>query len=346
MGYKKYDRAINSFFRGLKSTARTANKISRAVDKANRQHSKEVAQRYKQQQKALALVNAQQEVQTYEEYIYLLKSVHKNCSDDIDWNEVKSSSAPFKPELLNTYEQEAIRELNDYKSNIFEKLFKLENNKTQKLKQNILVGKEKDTNLYKHLCEKHETAFAEWEGAQAFSEAILGKEIEAYKRVFEEFDSFSDLNNFGSKLDVKLSANYVIVDYYVNDKEVIPSEEKKLTVTGKLSIKPIPKSQFNEIYQDYVCSCVLRVAREVFAVIPIKTIVVNAIGSIVDSRTGNLEDLPIVSALIKRKNLNSLNLQTLDPSDSMQNFITNMKFSKTNGFQPVEKIIIKDFETE
>ena len=41
------------------------------------------------------------------------------------------------------------------------------------------------------------------------------------------------------------------------------------------------------------------------------------------------------------KTINSLNLETIDPSDSMQNFVHNMKFTKTKGFCVVKKVDLK-----
>ena len=38
--------------------------------------------------------------------------------------------------------------------------------------------------------------------------------------------------------------------------------------------KPMPKGLFHGIYLDYLCGCVLRVAREVFALLPVDTVLV------------------------------------------------------------------------
>ena len=50
----------------------------------------------------------------------------------------------------------------------------------------------------------------------------------------------------------------------VHGMEVIPKYEKKLTKRGEVSEKKIPRARFHEIYQDYVCGCMLRIVREVF----------------------------------------------------------------------------------
>jgi hypothetical protein len=67
-------------------------------------------------------------------------------------------------------------------------------------------------------------------------------------------------------------------------------------------------------------------------------VVVNAIGNLLNSATGRQEDQAILSVSIYRDSLDQINFDAIDPSDSMRNFVHNMKFSKTTGFSPVEKI--------
>ena len=103
--------------------------------------------------------------------------------------------------------------------------------------------------------------------------------------------------------------------------------------------EPLPTSRFNEIYQDYVCSCILRISKEVFQLLPvIEKVKINAKGSIMNSSTGNFEEKTIVSVNINKQKLNELNFDLLDPSDSMANFNCNMSFSKNEGFKPVEEL--------
>jgi hypothetical protein len=52
----------------------------------------------------------------------------------------------------------------------------------------------------------------------------------------------------------------------VNGRSAIPSEVKSLTAAGRVVVKTMPKARFHEIYQDYVCGCLLRLAREIFAI--------------------------------------------------------------------------------
>lgn len=106
----------------------------------------------------------------------------------------------------------------------------------------------------------------------------------------------------------------------------------------------MPKGRFYELYQDYVCSCILRVARELFALLPIEMVIIHAIGNLLNSKTGHLEDKPIISVATPRKTLETFNFEMLDPSDSMENFVHKMTFKKTKGFEAVEKLNPLDFQ--
>jgi hypothetical protein len=125
-------------------------------------------------------------------------------------------------------------------------------------------------------------------------------------------------------------------DVYTNN--IIPKEEKKLTKTGKLSIKQLTKTRYFELQQDYVCSCILRIARDLFALLPLNTVFIHAYDDQLNTVTGHEDRVLILSIKIDRETLNGLNFESIDCSDSMNNFPHHMMFRKTKGFDIVEKI--------
>ena len=128
------------------------------------------------------------------------------------------------------------------------------------------------------------------------------------------------------------------VSIHVHGVDIVPRKQKSLLKNGKLSVKQMPKGKFYEIYQDYVCSCVLRVANEIFSGIPDEKVIVTAMDEILNTTTGHLEKSPILSVCVSRNTLRKLNLDSIDPSDSMRNFAHNMSFKKTSGFEKVSRI--------
>jgi len=157
----------------------------------------------------------------------------------------------------------------------------------------------------------------------------------------------SDVSQLGSSAKFSFkNPSLVVVELSVNGDHIIPRETKSLLKSGKISIKEMPKTKFYELYQDFICGCVLRVAREMFALLPVKLVAVNAIGSVLNSQTGYMENKPILSVAVPRKTLSNLNFETIDPSDSMKNFIHHMNFKRGQSFAEVIPINAEELKME
>jgi hypothetical protein len=101
------------------------------------------------------------------------------------------------------------------------------------------------------------------------------------------------------------------------------------------------KSKYNELFQNHICSLAIRVARDVFAYLPLKYARVNINTQMINSETGHVEDKIILSVVFSPTTIAPLNLNLIHPPQSMNNFVHNMKFSKLQGFTSVEKVNYK-----
>jgi hypothetical protein len=149
-----------------------------------------------------------------------------------------------------------------------------------------------------------------------------------------ECSSLSEISDLGSSIRFKVhSADLLECILKVNGHHAIPSETKAITSNGKVSVKAMPKARFHEIYQDYVCGCVLRVAREAFALLPVETVLVTALVDALDSRTGESIEQPVLSVAMPRAVIERLEFDRLDPSDAMDNFIhrADVRMSRKDG---------------
>ena len=96
--------------------------------------------------------------------------------------------------------------------------------------------------------------------------------------------------------------------------------------------------QFNELYQDYVASVALKIAGDLFHIIPLDEVYVTCLRQMLNTQTGHQELTPILSVQFVRPTFASLNLTNLDPSDAMANFNHTMSFKKTKGFAQIEPL--------
>lgn len=280
-------------------------------------------------QKEQEIELAKFEVELFENKCELLKSIHKECDDEVDWTSIASSHPPFQVGDTGPKEKEAIRNYENYKPKFFERLFKKEESIRTQLAEKIEMAKVEDQKDYE-----------EWEELLELAKKVLVGDIDTYFRVLEEMDPLADLAEFGSGFEFSTDdPSYMEVEFDVHSDKLIPKEEKKLTKTGKLSTKPMTKTRYFELQQDYVCSCIIRIARDLFALLPLDTVIIHAYDEALNTETGHEERRLIVSIKIERAKLNTLNLDNIDCSDAMNNFEHNMRFLKTKGFVGVEKII-------
>jgi hypothetical protein len=324
---------------GWKGTVRSFGAAVRATERDAKRRQRELERQQKHYEKMQELEQAAYEVDVYENHIEVIQSTHKECSPTIDWNEIVSSKHPVEPQKNNHNEVEARKLLDAYKPGFIDRLFKREEKKRTLLSQKVDNALNTDEDHYKSRISKWEKETEEWKESVAMAKALLDGKAEAKIEAIESLQPFSEISNLGSSLSISVYDNGILeATIHVHSTEIVPKETKNLLKSGKLSVKNMPKGRFNEIYQDYVCSCVLRVGNELFSVIPDSLVLVTAVDELLNSQTGHLEEAPILSVAVSRSTIETLNLERIDPSDSMVNFKHNMSFKKTKGFDRVERI--------
>lgn len=332
---------------GWKGTIRSINASHRQYEREAQRRQRELERQRQQLEKMQELERAAYEVQVYENYIDLLLSVHKECSDLWDWEIIRTTESPIKPEKSHNNEELAQTKRNKFKPGVFDKMLKRVESKLDNLAMIVEEARQADEKEYRESVQSFEQKYADWGATLELAERILSGNTEAYIDAIRQTDPFNDISKLGSSLDFKAESSSIInATLHMNSEEVIPSEVKSLLKSGKLSVKQMPKGKFYELYQDHVCSCVLRVARELFALLPIEMVLVNCIGNLLSSQTGYMEEKSIISVAIPRKTLEGLNFEMLDPSDSMSNFIHRMAFKRTTGFSAVESLNVSDLQTK
>ncbi|KMY53333.1 hypothetical protein AC623_04445 [Bacillus sp. FJAT-27231] len=289
-------------------------------------------QRLAQQQKEIAkqqeLERARYEVEVYENTLDLIRSIHKECDDTFDWEEISRSTHPHQKNDKGQFEIEAQQELDSFQPTLFQKLLKTADKKEEELKAAVIQARQKDAE-----------ECSELERTISIANRILNKDVDAYFEVIEELAPLDDLLEFGSGFEFFIEDPGALeVEFLVHSKNVVPTQIKTLTKTGKLSVKNMSKTKYFDIQQDYVCSCAIRIARDMFAILPFNTVTVHAMDEVLDTSTGRPNLVPILSVKFDKETLNKLNFDAIDCSDAMINFEHRMDFKKTQGFKPVEKL--------
>lgn len=323
----------------INSILRSAAAAQRRAERESKRQHRELLRQQKEYEKMEVRERAEFEVELYENQIDLLLSVHKDCGIAWNWDTVKTHNKPSKPKPQSSNLEVAQGEIDSFKPSFKDKLLRRTERIKSELVHSLEVAKSKDREINNRNRLEYEREFDEWKKLCDLSDGIINGELKTYKEAIKQINPFSEISALGSGVTfdfIDKSMARITVD--VNGPDVVPDEIMTVLKSGKLSTKKMPKGRFFEIHQDYVCGCTLRVARELFAILPVDMVIVDALGDMLNSSTGHMENQPILSAAIPRKTLDKLNFDSLDPSDSLENFVHRVKFQRLKGFQRVEVI--------
>ncbi|ROM95001.1 hypothetical protein [Pseudomonas brassicacearum] len=329
---------------GWKGTVRSLQASARRSERNAHRRQRELEKQQKEYAKMEALEQAAYEVDVYENHIDIILSMHKECAEAVKWKRLLSNPEPRQPLKSGTLEQEATHAAATYHPNFWARLFKLEARQRAALKSKIGAAQAEDERRYQAQLVEWKTANTEWAEERDIAIRILDGDRQAKLDAIEAFESFAEISHLGSAIQMIVHEGGVLeAKVAIHGSDVIPTEIKSLLKSGKLSTKAMPIGRFNELHQDYVCSCALRVGRELLAILPDDLVIVTALDNVLNSSTGHMEEQPILSAAFSRPTVDGLNLETIDPSDAMKNFVHNMSFKKGAGFSAVAALDARRF---
>lgn len=327
-----------------KGTVRSLQASARRAERNAHRRQRDLEKRQKEYAKMEALEQAAYEVDVYENHIDILLSMHKECGDTIKWKSLVSKPEPEQPQKSDALEQAAVHALAVYRPNFWARLFKLEVRQRAALETKIQSAKAQDERQYQTAVESWNATHAEWAEERDIAIRILDGDRQAKLDAIEAFDPFAEISHLGSSIRMVVHEGGILeAKLAIHGSHVIPKEIKSLLKSGKLSTKAMPVGRFNELHQDYVCSSALRVGRELLAILPDDMVIVTAMDNVLNSSTGHMQDQPILSVAFARPTVNGLNLEAIDPSDAMKNFVHNMGFKKGAGFSAVSALDAQRF---
>ena len=156
-----------------------------------------------------------------------------------------------------------------------------------------------------------------WEYCHGKAYDVLNGNIDTYLQIIQDVGPLEDLLEYGVGFECGTNdPNYMFVEFETKQDEIMPSKSS-MQIT-----------YYNNLLQDYVCSCAIRVARDIFALLPVSHVIVHALSG------GNT----VLSVDFVRRIFTKLRFQGSDASDLVAEFRCNMNFDSQNGFQPVDQL--------
>ncbi len=310
----------------------------RSINAATKAAAREAERRHKADLKQQISQSAAEDVENWKHYLTALMSVHTNLAEKIDWQKLGSAPQPVKPIDTSQQQAKAQAALSSFKPGLITKLMGNVAAKTEALARDVESAKAEDDrrNSERYLAYMEE--LSEWERDTKFAKDILAGDDTTIIEVIKEYQSITDEGLIGNEIGFGVESGLVSAFVQCHTDEIIPNFRRKQLASGKLSETKMPKGEFNEIYQDYVASVAIRLAGDLFQMLPVTETIVTCATSMLNSSTGHKEVSPILSVHFVRSSFEQLNLKHIDPSDALSNFRHNMVFKRTKGFSVVEEI--------
>lgn len=156
-----------------------------------------------------------------------------------------------------------------------------------------------------------------WSYYHEAAEQVIAGDIDTYLRLIYEVNPLEDLIEYGSNFEFGTdNPGKMEVEFTVN-RDVLTDARRNLN-----------QFMFNDLVQDFVCSLGIRIARDIFALLPVNRTIVHAV----------LDDTTVLSVDFDRETLSKVKFGMIDPSDTVSKFPCNMSYNMQNGFSPVERL--------
>lgn len=309
-------------------TLRQIEADQRREEREAQRRQKELARRAKEQAKLSELEQAKLEVEAYENQLEMVISIHKDHGPVWDWKGLAASLPPPPPRRDCAREFEAKQ-----------RAMVAPTHHKEELLSAVAAACQQDEHQFQEAVRLYESQLEEHRQTTQLAHRIVSGDTQAYGEALGQLSQFAEIAQLGSSVHFTIhSPTLVECNLKVNGTQVIPADTKSLTASGKLSVKATPRVRFHEVYQDYVCGCILRVAREVFALLPADTALINASVDSVSSATGHVQEQAVLSAVIRRAEMAGWDFDRLDPSDTVETCFHRGDFKasrKTEAFLPI-----------
>lgn len=156
-----------------------------------------------------------------------------------------------------------------------------------------------------------------WSYYHSIAPKVLAGDIDAYLQLIYEVNPLDDLLAYGSNYEFGTDDHKkIVVEFNVNTNALSEAKQK------------LSNTEYNLLLQDYVCSVCIRIARDMFALLPVRNTIVHSV----------LNGQTVVSVDFDRQSLSKVKFGYIDPSDTLGHFRHYMDFDDTKCFTPIDRL--------
>lgn len=286
---------------------------------------------------------AKTEVDRFQAYLECLVSLHISASDDVDWQTCARVPPPTAPARSNREAAQAEMRRAAFRPSFFGKLTGAAVRRVEELDAALQAARARDEEQHQREMAVYEVAYDGWRTITGLAPLVLARDLNGVRAAATYLSCFAELEEFEIAVKIEdIDPTGIVANCYLKSDELVPSEELKLAANGKVTVKEMNVAKRHALFQDFVCSAAIRAGRELLALTGSDRVVVNIGQTMLDTATGHPRLSTLLAASFGREQLAALNLEKIDPSDSMKNFAHRMNFKKSTGLVAVEPMSLSE----
>ena len=313
-------------------TAHSVGTAMKATSRKPASRRRELDRKMKRREKEKANQQAAHDVARHEALLERITSIHRECSERVDWAGMANRPAPVEPRKNPAEEQAARKALADYAPGRVAKIVGRDVSKRARLEAAIKAAVRKDSENFKTAHGRWLAEMEDWRRNSGLARRVLAGDPEARVEAVRRFGKFAQISEIGSNIVLRvLKTGSIEATLTGHGKAIVPADTLRQLKSGKLSVKKMPKGRTNELHRDHVCSCLIRAAREVLSLLPDDEVVVTIVETRTDEASGSRGSVPVLSASVVRERLESIDLENTAPSEIVKHFAHSMVFGKFKG---------------
>jgi hypothetical protein len=311
------------------------NAVIDSLVESHRPSGSKAAKRYKQY---VAFVNERQGIdsrspaahseESHDDHIEALTTLHRDAAEPWDWHQIATSPPP-PPRREN--EASAQGALDSYKPTFFERLLGQAEGHRQALAVAVSEARTSDEAAWQQACEQ-------WNWCQMLARNVLRRDIRAYITAVATLGPFEEMLHLGVQVETRIADPSLVEAFAKFRYDAVPWNEYKLLASGRTSVKEMPKVKHRELTQEHVCSAAIRIARDMFSLLPVARTFVHVSTVLLDPATGHSDTHTLLSVEFDRERLVGSNFGRVNPVSAVESFRHAMNFKKTAGLLPVDPL--------
>ncbi len=279
------------------------------------------------------------ELAMYQSYVGLMVTIHQDCGNAMDWKAMAVAPEPSVVPPTQRREGEARQALAAHQPGLLSRLLGRAEKKDQLLRYALDEALRNDARENAQAATEYKKRSEAWALEKSTALGVLAKSPESYPKALELADPFIELREFRMRISYPtVAADVMTVDCVIEDLELVPNSFLEMMPSGYVNSTAIELDLYWGLHRKFACSCALRVAREVFNLLPLERVIVNIRDNKFDPETRVISYPIIFSVLFVRDLIVNVDFSDLDATYAVKAFDHRMTFNTTRGFKPVDGI--------